>query len=81
MPGLLSGMSACALLPAASFSALGMPRAILDPSGAVTKAPSSLAAVSRVRIWPKAMLMVVSPRLKASVHCLDATHVFARTPN
>lgn len=56
VPGLLRGMSACALLPTASFCALGIPRATLLPSGVVTKAPSSLAAVRRVKMWPNATL-------------------------
>ena len=56
VPGLLRGMSAYALVPAASFRAFGIPRGILLPSGVVTKTPSSLAAVRRVRMWPNATL-------------------------
>lgn len=56
VPGLLRGISACALLPPASFWAFGIPRATLFPSGVVTKAPSSFAAVRRVRMWPNATL-------------------------
>lgn len=50
VPALRNGMSTYALLPAASFCAFGIPSATLLPSGVVTKAPSSFAAVSRVRI-------------------------------
>ena len=56
VPGLLRGMSAYALLPPASFWVFGIPRATLFPSGVVTKAPSSFAAVRRVRMWPNATL-------------------------
>ena len=56
VPALLSGISAYAALPAASFCACGIPRATLLPSGVVTKAPSSFAAVRRVRMWPNATL-------------------------
>ena len=38
--------------------AFGMPSATLLPSGVVTKAPSSLGAVRRVKICPKATLYV-----------------------
>lgn len=33
-----------------------MPRATFDPSGVTMKAPASLAAVRRVRMWPNAIL-------------------------
>ncbi len=46
--------------PAAFFWALGMPRATFWPS-TTTKPPSSLLAVRRVSMWPKAMVLARTP--------------------
>lgn len=82
VPGRLKGMSAWALSPKASFCAFGIPSATLPPSGVVTKAPSSFAAVNRVRIWPNATLELFQHCPYRSVHkAQKRTHVFARTPN
>ena len=84
VPGLLSGISKFAVLARASCCAFGMPRATLLPSGIDTNAPSSFAAVSRVRMWPNAMLKCpqsVGSRVAGGFMGFCKAYLLARTPN
>lgn len=64
-------MSLKAALPAslACFCACGIPRATFSPSGVVMNAPSSFAAVKRVAMCPKAIVLARTPK--------DGPHSFA----
>ncbi len=80
VPGLPSGISLNAASPSsrAAFCACGIPKATFSPSGVVTNAPSSLAAVSLVKMNPNATVLARTP--KAGPHSFAIVLVRPVTP-